>query len=41
MLITYHNTDGIRKVKKALQEEIEIDDMSSVIYFVGVRIIRN
>jgi hypothetical protein len=41
MLITGPNPKDIAAVKKALQDEFEMDDMGPATYFVGVRIVRN
>jgi hypothetical protein len=41
MLITGPNPKDIAAVKKALQNEFEMDDMGPATYFVGVRIVRN
>jgi hypothetical protein len=41
ILITSPNPNDIAAVKKALQDEFEIDDIGLATYFVGVRIIRN
>jgi hypothetical protein len=41
MLITGPNPKDIAAVKKALQDEFEIDDIGPITYFVGVRIVRN
>jgi hypothetical protein len=41
ILITGPNPKDIAAVKKALQEEFEMDDMGPATYFVGVRIVRN
>jgi hypothetical protein len=41
MLITGPDINEIDRVKKALKEEFEMDDLGPVNYFLGVRIIRN
>ena len=41
MLITGPDTQGIKDIKKALQDEFEMDDLGAAAYFLGVRIIRD
>ena len=41
ILITGPDTQGIKDIKKALQDIFEIDDLGTASYFLGVRIIRD
>ena len=41
MLITGPDTQGIKDIKKALQDKFEMDDLGAAAYFLGVQIIQD